>query len=58
MTNFHAAYPMSASPAPTAWRPSARLSLRPGADYFVHVDAYPAGDKSVSSDHVPFRVAE
>jgi hypothetical protein len=42
----------------TAWRPSARLSLRPGADYFVHVDAYPAGDKSVSSDHVPFRVAE
>ena len=33
-------------------------SGQPGAEYFVHVDAYPSGDKPVSSDHVPFRVSE
>lgn len=42
----------------TAWQPPAQPNLRPGAEYFVHVDAYPAGDKPVSSDHVPFRVSE
>lgn len=42
----------------TAWRPPAQLNLQPGAEYFVHVDAYPAGDKAVSSDHVPFRVSD
>lgn len=42
----------------TTWRPPAHLGLQPGADYFVHIDAYPAGDKAVSSDHVPFRVAD
>jgi hypothetical protein len=42
----------------TTWRPPAQLKLRPGADYFVHIDAYPSGDKAVSSDHVPFRVSE
>jgi hypothetical protein len=42
----------------TTWRPPAQLELRSGAEYFVHVDAYPAGDKSVSSEHVPFRVAD
>jgi hypothetical protein len=42
----------------TTWRPPAELNLRPGAEYFVHIDAYPSGDKAVSSDHVPFRVAE
>lgn len=42
----------------TTWRPPTQLQLRPGADYFVHIDAYPSGDKAVSSDHVPFRVAE
>lgn len=44
--------------AGTSWRPPAHLDLQPGADYFVHVDAYPAGDKAVSSDHVPFRVSD
>ena len=42
----------------TTWRPPAQLKLRPGADYFVHIDAYPSGDKTVSSDHVPFRVQD
>ena len=41
----------------TTWRPPAGLPLQPGAEYFVHVDAYPSGNKAVSSDHVPFRVA-
>ena len=41
----------------TTWRPRSPLNLRPGAEYFVHVDAYPAGEKAVSSDHVPFRIA-
>jgi hypothetical protein len=42
----------------TAWRPQVPLDLQPGAEYFVHIDAYPFGDKAVSSDHVPFRVAD
>lgn len=42
----------------TTWRPPAELDLQPGAEYFVHVDAYPSGDKAVSSDHVPFRVSD
>jgi len=42
----------------TTWRPPAQLDLQSGAEYFVHVDAYPAGDKAVSSDHVPFRVVD
>ena len=42
----------------TTWQPPARLGLQPGAEYFVHVDAYPSGDKAVSSDHVPFRVSD
>jgi hypothetical protein len=42
----------------TAWKLPAQLDLQSGAEYFVHVDAYPSGDKAVSSDHVPFRVAD
>jgi anti-sigma factor RsiW len=42
----------------TTWRPPAQLNLQPGAEYFVHIDAYPSGDKAVSSDHVLFRVAD
>jgi anti-sigma factor RsiW len=42
----------------TAWKLPAQLNLQSGAEYFVHVDAYPSGDKAVSSDHVPFRVAD
>lgn len=41
----------------TTWRPPAQLRLQQGAEYFVHVDAYPSGEKAVSSDHVPFRVS-
>ena len=42
----------------TTWRPPAQLKLQPGAEYFVHIDAYPSGDKAVSSDHVPFRLSD
>jgi len=42
----------------TAWQLPAGVQLRPGAEYFVHIDAYPSGDKAVSSEHVPFRVAD
>jgi anti-sigma factor RsiW len=42
----------------TTWRPSSQLKLQPGAEYYVHIDAYPSGDKAVSSDHVPFRVSD
>jgi hypothetical protein len=42
----------------TVWQLPSQVSLQPGAEYFVHVDAYPAGDKAVSSDHVLFRVAD
>jgi hypothetical protein len=44
--------------AGTTWSPPAQLKLHPGAEYFVHIDAYPPGDKTVSSDHVPFRVSK
>lgn len=42
----------------TTWQVPPEVRLQSGAEYFVHVDAYPAGDKAVSSDHVPFRIAE
>lgn len=42
----------------TDWEPPRESGLRPGAEYFLHVDAYPAGGKAVSSGHVPFRIAE
>ena len=42
----------------TNWQPEARLDLQPGAEYFVLVDAYPEGDKAVSSRHVPFRITD
>jgi hypothetical protein len=42
----------------TTWRPPAPLDLQPGAEYYVHIDAYPSGDKAMSSDHVPFRVSD
>jgi hypothetical protein len=42
----------------TEWRPQAPLNLVPGAEYFVHVDAYPSGDKAMGSEHIPFRVTD
>lgn len=42
----------------TSWEMPAQVHLQPGGEYFVHVDAYPPGDKAVSSDHVPFRVLD
>lgn len=42
----------------TEWRPDENLKLRPGAEYYVRVDAYPAHGKSIGSVHVPFAVRE
>ena len=39
------------------WQP-APLALERGAEYFFVVDAYPSGDKAVSSRHVPFQVSD
>ena len=38
------------------WRPSGKLALRPGQDYYVRVDAYPAMGPISSSIHVPFSI--
>jgi putative zinc finger protein len=38
------------------WLPGDSLALRPGHDYFVRVDAYPAVGPSSSSVHVPFSI--
>lgn len=42
----------------TSWRPPPRLALQAGRDYYVHVDAYPAGDMPVGSGHVGFTVPD
>lgn len=41
-----------------SWKPPASLDLKQGAEYFFLVEAYPSGDKALSSRHVPFRVPE
>ena len=40
----------------TEWRPTGELDLRPGAEYFFRVDAYPSEAKTLSSNHIPFRI--
>ena len=40
----------------TEWRPPNRAMLRPGLEYFVHVDAYVSEGKAVGSEYVSFRV--
>jgi anti-sigma factor RsiW len=42
----------------TEWRPGASVTLQPGVEYYVRVDAYPAEGKSVGSVHVPFAVRD
>lgn len=42
----------------TEWRPRNSAALRPGAEYFAHVDAYVSEGKAVSSEHVAFHVSE
>lgn len=42
----------------TTWQLPPQLELKPGVEYFVHVDAYPSGEKTLSSEHVPFRVSD
>lgn len=41
----------------TEWQLPAQVVLTPGAEYYVRVDAYPAGEKALGSEHVPFVVA-
>ena len=41
--------------AGTEWRPES-LDLRPGVGYYVHVEAFRGETRTVSSEHVPFRV--
>jgi hypothetical protein len=42
----------------TAWQPGELLELRPGHQYFVQVEAHPTPSKTLTSNHVPFSVAE
>jgi len=42
----------------TNWQSPTPLDLKRGAEYFVLIEAYPAGDKALSSRHVPFRIPE
>jgi len=44
--------------ADTHWGPRADMQLSPGAEYFVRVDAYLAEAKTLSSDHVVFKVSK
>ena len=42
----------------TRWGPNTDMPLSAGAEYFVRVDAYLAEAKTLSSDHVVFKVSE
>ena len=42
----------------TEWRPASPLPLEPGTEYFVLIESHPSQAKTISSDHVPFRVAD
>ena len=42
----------------THWQAPASLMVEPGADYYVRVDAFLADSKTVSSQHVSFKVGE
>lgn len=42
----------------TEWRPDSAVELHPGGDYYVYVEAYHAGGKTVGSAHVPFRASD
>ena len=41
----------------TDWTPGAKLTLQPGAEYFVRIDAFVDDAKPISSEHVLFKVA-
>jgi len=41
----------------TRWAAADTLSLSPGAEYFVRVDAYLSNTKTISSDHVAFTMS-
>jgi len=42
----------------TEWRLKNPTALRPGLEYFVHVDAYVSDGKAIGSEHVSFHVSE
>ena len=42
----------------THWQAPASLTVEPGADYFVRIDAFLSDSKTVSSQHVSFKAGE
>jgi anti-sigma factor ChrR (cupin superfamily) len=40
----------------TAWQLPPDVRLTAGAEYYVHVDAYPPGARTLGSEHVRFRI--
>jgi len=42
----------------THWQAPASLTVEPGADYFVRIDAFLSDAKTVSSEHVSFKAGE
>ena len=42
----------------TDWQASDELSLSPGTEYFFRVDAYMSDAKTISSEHVRFKIRE
>lgn len=42
----------------TEWHPSTEISLMPGTDYFVRIDAYRSDSRAISSNHIPFSVSQ
>ncbi len=42
----------------TEWTVASDLNLKPGREYFIRVDAYLSDAKSISSQHIPFKLRE
>jgi hypothetical protein len=42
----------------TEWAIGHDLSLEPGREYFIRVDAYLSDSKAIRSDHIPFKLRE
>lgn len=42
----------------TEWSLGNEISLEPGQEYFIRVDAYLSDSKAISSQHIPFRLRD
>ena len=40
------------------WAPTEQLSLQPGREYYIRVDAYLNDSQSLRSEHIPFTVKD